>query len=148
MISYTSRASSIISPQLASNINATSSKRKADTSNQPSSKKKEKGSKNEYLDEMELNLIRDLGKTIKDDPQELDGIDMYARPLAADLRKLSERDYFMVKHEIQGILFKYQMARFGQNQGGSVVGNSSVNTETNFRNSNNGFYSRLINNSN
>ena len=28
---------------------------------------------------MELNVIRDLGKTIKDDPKELDGIDMYVR---------------------------------------------------------------------
>ena len=47
---------------------------------------------------MELDVIRDLGKTIKDDPKELDGIDMYVRSLAADLRKLSERDYFMAKH--------------------------------------------------
>ena len=30
---------------------------------------------------MELNVIRDLGKTIKDDPKELDGIDMYVRSL-------------------------------------------------------------------
>ena len=96
---------------------------------------------------MELNVIRDLGKTIKDDPKELDGIDTYVRSLAADLRKLSERDYFMVKHEIQGVL-KYQMARFGQNQGGSVVGGSSANTETNFMNNNDRFYSRWINNSN
>ena len=47
---------------------------------------------------MELNVIRDLGKTIKDDLKERDGIDMYVRSLTADLRKLSERDYFMVKH--------------------------------------------------
>ena len=97
---------------------------------------------------MELNVIRDLGKTIKDDPKVLDGIDMYVRSLAADLRKLSERDYFMVKHEIQGVLFKYQMARFGQSQGGSIVGGSSANTETNFMNNNDEFYSRWINNSN
>ena len=50
-------------------------------SNQAANKKKGKGSKNEYLDEMELNVIRDLGKTIKDDPKELDGIDMYVRSL-------------------------------------------------------------------
>ena len=109
-----SRASSITSPTLPSKKN-TSSKRKAETSNQVANKKKGKGSKNEYLDEMELNVIRDLGKTIKDDPKELDGIDMYVRSLAADLSKLSERDYFMVKHKIQGVLSKYQMARFGQN---------------------------------
>ena len=40
---------------------------------------------------MELNVIHDLGKTIKDDPKELDGIDMYVRSLAADLRK----EYFL-----------------------------------------------------
>ena len=102
-------------------------------------KKKGKGPKNEYLDEMELNVIRDIAKTIKDDPKELDGIDIYVRSLAADLPKLLERDYFMVKHEIQGVLFKYQMARFGQNQGGSIVGGSSANTETNFMINNNGF---------
>ena len=113
-----------------------------------SQQKKGKGSKNEYLDEMKLNVIRDLGKTIKDDPKELDGIDIYVRSLTADLRKLSERDYFMVKHEIQGVPFKYQMARFGQNQGGSIVGDSSANTETNFMSINDGFYSRWINNSN
>ena len=143
-----SRASSIISPTLPSKKNTTSSKRKVDTSNQAANNKKGKGSKNENLDEMELNVLRDLGKTIKDDPKELDGIDMYVRSLAADLRKLSERDYFMVKHEIQGVLFKYQMAQFRQNQGGSIVGGSSANTETNFMNNNDGFYSRWINNSN
>jgi len=50
---------------------------------------------------MELNLIRDLGKTMKYDSKEPDRIDMNARSLAVDLRK---RDYFIVKHEIQGVL--------------------------------------------
>ena len=37
---------------------------------------------------MELNLIRDLGKTIKDDPKELYGIDMYVQSFAVNLLKL------------------------------------------------------------
>ena len=63
-----------------------------------------KGTKSAYMDEMELNIIRDLGKSIKND----------SRSLAADLRKLSELEYLIVKHEIRGVLFNHQMARFRQ----------------------------------
>ena len=61
-----------------------------------------KGTKSTYMDEMELNIIRDLGKSIKNDSSEpkLDDIDLYSRSRAADLRKLSEQEYLIVKHEI------------------------------------------------
>lgn len=68
---------------------------------------------------------------------------MYVRSLPDDLRKLSERDYFMVRHEIRGVHFKYQMGQFRQKQGDSIVGGSNANTETNFMN-NTGFYNRWI----
>ena len=73
---------------------------------------------------MEMNLIRDLGKSIKNGSNEkpLDGIDLYVRSLAEDLRKLPERDYLMVKNEIQGIMFRYQMAQYDQGQGTSSGG--------------------------
>lgn len=135
-------------------------KRKAKSSDKKAESEKSKmsrmgkGTKNGYMDEMELNLIRDLGKSIKNDsnePTKLDDIDLYTRSLAADLRKLSERDYLMVKNEFQGVLFRYQMAGFGQvqnqNQGqwqGPRAGPIN-NTETNFMNNIDGQYVRWVN---
>lgn len=51
----------------------------------------------EFLEEIERNLIRDLGKSMKKDsppPKELDDFDIYAKALAVDLRKLSQRNYY------------------------------------------------------
>ena len=50
-------------------------------------------------------------------PKEIDDFDIYAKALAADLRKLSQRNFFMAKHEIQGVLFKYQIAQLNHGQG-------------------------------
>ena len=110
-----------------------------------------KGTKNNYMEEMELNLIRDLGKSIKNDSNQLnkpDDIDLYTKSLAADLRKLSEREYAMVKNEFQGILFRYQMARFGQaqSQGGNQwQGSNTSNNAESLMNSSNGQYVRWVN---
>jgi len=104
-----------------------------------------KRSKSEYLDEMEMNLIRDLGKSVKNDTKEKepDEIDVYVKSLAVDLRKLSERDYFIVKHEFQGILFKYQMAQFNQGHGKQ---RPPSNNDTSMSQPNDGYYSRWVNN--
>ena len=98
-------------------------KRKSEKMKDNSSSKK---SKNDYLNDMELNLIRNLNDSVSK-PNNLDGIDLYVRSLAVDLRKLSERDYMMAKHEIQEIIFKYQMSQFG------MRGNPSMNTYGQFR---------------
>ena len=115
--STSSFVSSTPLPVVKKRKNTSSDKTKIETVNKKKSAKIGKGTKNEYLEEMELNLIRDLGKSMKnDEPKVVDEIDLYTRSLAADLRKLTERQYFMAKHEIQGVIFKYQMARLGKDQ--------------------------------
>ena len=123
ILSSTSKSPSIISPnQTSSRPNSEASsvtsfnfakqkpsqKRKAASSR---SVGKEKKAKDDYINEMEMNIIRDLSKTVKSN--ELDGIDLYVRSLAVDLKKISDRDFLCVKHEIQNIVFKYQMGQFG-----------------------------------
>ena len=93
-------------------------KRKA--SNIPPSQNKKlpkKSAKESYMDDMELSLIKSLKDDLKDDKKvekQLDSIDLFVRSLGADLRALNQREFFMAKHEIQNVVFKYQMARFGR----------------------------------
>ena len=95
-------------------------KRKADdktkTGNLNRNSKRGKSSKSDYLDDMEVSLIRDIGKAVKGESKEKpqDDVDVYVKSLAADLRQFQKREYFMAKHEIQCIIFKYQMAKYHQ----------------------------------
>lgn len=70
-------------------------------------------------------------------------IDIYVKSLAVDLRKLGEREYFLVKNEFQGISFKYQIARLNQAQEkeGPTRNNKLV-----MRQPNDGYYTRWVNN--
>ena len=112
-----SRSSSVIStdaPKKDSSVKITQKR------NNKSSITKKKSAKSEYLEEMEMNVIRDLGKSLASENKVKniipDSIDTYVQSLASDLRRFSEREYVMIKHEFQGILFKYQMSKFQINQ--------------------------------
>ena len=84
-----------------------------------SSKAKSKSAKSEYLEDMEINLIRDLGQSLASEKKVQkhvpDNIDTYVQSLASDLRTFSPREYAMIKHEFQGVIFKYQMSKFQMN---------------------------------
>ena len=142
-----SRASPIASPEPLHSLKGNlPQKRKSDSASLKTKRSKDvikKGNmaKSEYLDDMEINIIRDLSKSVNKS-NELDGIDLYVRSLAVDLRKLSERDYILAKNEIQGILFKYQMSKFGQGQFSRppVASNQAFNTSTS------GYYAQMLDN--
>ena len=77
--------------------------------------KSKKSMKQDYLDDMELSLIKSLKEDLKDHKKEEkdpDAVDLFVRSLGTDLRALNERDFFMAKYEIQSVVFKYQMTRF------------------------------------
>ena len=141
-----SLSSAIISPEPKTKPSRVSQKGKAPLKPKEKNETTKKSAKSQYLDDMEISLIRDLGKSIKNEPKqkELDGVDLYVRSLAVDLRKLSEHDYLMAKHEIQGVVFKYQMAQFDQQRALPFI-------EPNNSNNNNGthpsgYYTHLLKN--
>ena len=107
-------------PNKVSELQLARNKRKADdktkTGNLNRNSKRGKSSKSDYLDDMEVSLIRDIGKAVKGESKEKpqDDVDVYVKSLAADLRQFQQREYFMAKHEIQCIIFKYQMAKYHQ----------------------------------
>ena len=87
----------ITSPEPLNSPNAPeiSRKRKAsEVTKTKSSKSAKRGktNKSEYLDDMELTLIRDLGNAVKSEAKEkpLDEVDTYVKSLAADLRRLQQ----------------------------------------------------------
>ena len=72
----------------------------------------------EQKDALELDL-RDIIR--QDDPEQL-----FANLLAADLRKFSEPEKFMIKHELHNVVFRYQMARHQTPTQGHVLPQSLV----------------------
>ena len=141
-----SLSSAIISPEPKTKPSRVSQKRKAPLKPKEKNETTKKSAKSQYLDDMEISLIRDLGKSIKNEPKqkELDGVDLYVRSLAVDLRKLSEHDYLMAKHEIQGVVFKYQMAQFDQQRALPFIEPNNSNNNNGTQPS--GYYTHLLNN--
>lgn len=70
-------------------------------------------------DDNDMKLMKDVVQNIverrsakrsgkvPEDPE-----DLYGRSIAIELRKFDERERYMIKHEINEILFKYTMSRF------------------------------------
>lgn len=77
-------------------------------------KEQNKGTKDAYMDDMELSLFKSIKKDICESNQEIkkvdDGEDLFCKALAEDIKQLPSREKFMAKHEIRNVLFKYQMA--------------------------------------
>ena len=77
-------------------------------------KEQNKGTKDVYMDDMELSLFKSIKKDICESNQESkkveDGEDLFCKALAEDIKQLPIREKVMAKHEIRNVLFKYQMA--------------------------------------
>lgn len=102
-------------------------------------KKRKECHQSSDLDQAKVLLIKSLKEDIQNQKKhaikELNPVDLFVSSLGADLKTLSERDFILAKHEIQNIVFKYQMARYGQ----EPVPNS-LSSRLNNNNSNNSTY--------
>ena len=92
------------------------------------SKKVSKKQTEEQKDALELDLLLSLQADRKkrdiirqDDPEQL-----FANSLAADLRKFSEPEKFMITHKLHNVVFRYQMARHQTPTQGHVLPQSLV----------------------
>jgi len=98
---------------------------------QPNKKnrKRKECDKASEIDQEEISLIKSLKEDLqnqKKSNEESSPVDFFVSSLGADLKTLNERDFILAKHEIQNIVFKYQMARFGQ----EVLPNNLSNRST------------------
>ena len=134
-------------PNKVSELQVARNKRKADDKTKTGNSKRGKSSKSDYLDDMEVSLIRDIGKAVKGESKEKpqDDVDVYVKSLAADLRQFQQREYFMAKHEIQCIIFKYQMAKYHQSTPTRTTANKE-NVVSNEMHQQQGAYQSWINN--
>ena len=85
---------------------------------QPSSKRKfDKVNKLSVVEQKQMQLMEDIEREMANE-KELkqvkleDAEDTYCTNLACELRKFSEEEKCMIKHEMNNILFKYQMNKF------------------------------------
>ena len=92
-------------------------------------KQKEMKKNDEEKDEEELKIIRDLNSTIKQSSQgkeEESPDEVYGRYIASEVGRFNELEKSMVKHEIEGVLFKYKMLKYKPQQ---AVAAEDIHTE-------------------
>ena len=83
----------------------------------------------EEKDEEELKIIRDLHLTIKKSSQDKEKEspdEVYGRYIASNEGRFDELEKSMVKHEIEGVLFKYKMLKYKPQQ---AVAAEDIHTE-------------------
>ena len=83
----------------------------------------------EEKDEEELKIIRDLHSTIKqsaEDKKEESPDEVYGRYIASEVGRFNELEKTMLKHEIEGVLFKYKMLKYKPQQ---AVAAQDIHTE-------------------
>ena len=92
------------------------------------SKKVSKKQTEEQKDALELDLLMSLqaDRKKRDIIRQDDLEQLFANSLAADLRKFSEAEKFMIKHKLHNVVFRYQMARQQTPTQGHVLPQSLV----------------------
>ena len=73
----------------------------------------------EEKDQEELKIIRDLHSTIKQNAQEKENEspdNVYGRYVASEIGQFNELEKSMVKHEVEGVIFKYKMLKYKAHQ--------------------------------
>ena len=80
-------------------------------------KKKLQKKVNEEEENDDVAIMKSLASEIKERRSQIqpeDSEDLYGKTIANELRKFSERERYVIKHEIDDILFKHTMNRFQQ----------------------------------
>lgn len=93
-----------------SSDNQRSEKRKISKKESVSSKAK-KHKELSLVEEKQLAIMNQMEKDLAEDKEKQDQEYYYAQSIAAELRSFSESERFMVKHEINNVIFKYQMRK-------------------------------------
>ena len=74
---------------------------------------KPKRTKNSILEEKHLSILNRIDKELKEESETKETQDeeyFYGQTVVASIRKLGDMEKCMLKHEINNILFKYQMS--------------------------------------
>ena len=77
--------------------------------------KKQRTAKNSILEEKHLSVLNRINKESKEESETKETLDeeyFYGQTVAASIGKLGDMEKCMIKHEINNILFQYQMSMY------------------------------------